>query len=1167
MPLSVTCPRCESNYQLDANMRGKRMRCPNTICRAVFEVRDDSDPLPGPTEPVVAPPVMPIPDVPPPVVARSPDPSAEEPASAGPTPAAPVEPKPEALPPPRRVDPPKRKPVPMPLEPTPDFGDDFPGDDEPAPASAATAIATEAWQPDVWESPRAPEEAAPAPVAIAQATEPAPRQRSAWRAVWIIAGMLIMLGIVAGVGVWRVRGTIETNEAETFQKADELYKKPDFAEASAAFQKLYREFPDSPHNKKYRFLAELSDVRLSAYAREGTEETVKALERVLQLAGMYQGDPLLKEREADIWQTLNFLSTELTACAEREKSPYYLPMARRAWAEAKKRSPPSGGNPGERERKLTQEWKRIEALLNSHAERQHLIATIRKQLPAPTAPGVREARTLAEKTRRSDEPEIRALLNELSKAHRERVIFVPTDPGQKARPLDDDPFPSLSVTPRVQSDRGVKTTGPPILALARGVLYALEPTKGELRWARRVGIDTSALPLRVPADSITPELALVFSSDQRSVAAVIMETGATLWITALEGACLGTPVLVDRTLLVPTVAGKIEEIEVAEGRRVGAYQVGQPFQVGGVRLPGTSLAYFPADEYCLYEIDVTKRICTNILYTRHAAGSLLGLPALYSGDKQAWLLQGLATGLNHAAVKAYALPIQNAEQRPVAEADLPGVSTRPWFGTDRFAIMTESGFLSPRGVRQPGTRDPLLFRHLKQDFLVDPARRAGRCVIAYADRYNYWPMTHGQLHRVQAIFDASKGPDLVATWPAPIRLGTLLHRTQARTEGAGGDILYLTTQDGDRPVCLASAVEANTGKILWQRQLGVMPQQAPLVANGTIYLNDAGGVIRFDSGQLSKKPQPAWRELGERLLPASADGASRILLANEKSYFVLSWPASAMKLRVEIGSLAGGEKPRAFDVGLSSAIQGTPALGDGFLLIPLASGIVVRVNLQDGAFINGPDWRAAGAEEQARGHIAVLNAREFVLSDGSRGLSRMASADGKLFDRRATVQLSHRVMAAPVVVPAAGATPAALCVLDASDTLTLLDADRLAVVRRWPVSGKVTAGPFVRGGKIGCIVGRTRLVWHDPDKDEPIWAYSFADVVGAPNLIDGVLVVADVAGQLLALDPASGRPLGPGVTLRANVAPTAAPVAFGPGRAFVPLTDGTILLLPLEKLR
>src|SRR5690349_11706425 len=86
MPLSVTCPRCESKYQLDPAMRGKRMRCPNTICRAVFEVRDDNDP------PVVV--------EPPPV---------EETPPAKPLEAAPVEAK--------MPEPVKRKPIPKPIEP------------------------------------------------------------------------------------------------------------------------------------------------------------------------------------------------------------------------------------------------------------------------------------------------------------------------------------------------------------------------------------------------------------------------------------------------------------------------------------------------------------------------------------------------------------------------------------------------------------------------------------------------------------------------------------------------------------------------------------------------------------------------------------------------------------------------------------------------------------------------------------------------------------------------------------------------------------------------------------------------------------------------------------------------------------------------------------------
>ena len=102
-------------------------------------------------------------------------------------------------------------------------------------------------------------------------------------------------------------------------------------------------------------------------------------------------------------------------------------------------------------------------------------------------------------------------------------------------------------------------------------------------------------------------------------------------------------------------------------------------------------------------------------------------------------------------------------------------------------------------------------------------------------------------------------------------------------------------------------------------------------------------------------------------------------------------------------------------------------------------------------------------------------------------------------------------------------------------------------------------------------MGRNHLVWlapDQPDDEKSRWEYGFdADIVGAPNLIDGDLVVADVAGQFVALNPSDGVRLGAGLTLTANVAASAAPVRFGAGRAFVPLTDGTVILLPLAKLR
>src|SRR6516162_457523 len=142
MHLSVTCPRCESKYQLDAGMRGKRMRCPNPICWAVFEVHDKND------EPALSSPAVEAKPVAEPIAKEWPPPSPPKPVEAT---------KPQPV---------KREPIPIPVQPqpAPDFADDFPGDDEAAPVPTTPAIATQAWQPEAWEAPRVREDVAPAPV-------------------------------------------------------------------------------------------------------------------------------------------------------------------------------------------------------------------------------------------------------------------------------------------------------------------------------------------------------------------------------------------------------------------------------------------------------------------------------------------------------------------------------------------------------------------------------------------------------------------------------------------------------------------------------------------------------------------------------------------------------------------------------------------------------------------------------------------------------------------------------------------------------------------------------------------------------------------------------------------------------------------------------------------
>ena len=184
------------------------------------------------------------------------------------------------------------------------------------------------------------------------------------------------------------------------------------------------------------------------------------------------------------------------------------------------------------------------------------------------------------------------------------------------------------------------------------------------------------------------------------------------------------------------------------------------------------------------------------------------------------------------------------------------------------------------------------------------------------------------------------------------------------------------------------------------------------------------------------------------------------------------------------------------------------------------------------------------------------------------------------------------MIAPPVVLP--GGNEA--CIADSAGVVSLLtiQADgSLAVQRQWTLKGRITAGPFVRiqdetphlggaigcvlpalrrvvqekdsGLRIGCIVDHKRLVWLDPRKDTIGWEFVAAGaIIGQPQLADDRVVLADQSGRYTALEPHTGKSAGQGFALRGSIAPATAPISFGPGRLFAPLSDGTVLMLPID---
>jgi hypothetical protein len=203
--------------------------------------------------------------------------------------------------------------------------------------------------------------------------------------------------------------------------------------------------------------------------------------------------------------------------------------------------------------------------------------------------------------------------------------------------------------------------------------------------------------------------------------------------------------------------------------------------------------------------------------------------------------------------------------------------------------------------------------------------------------------------------------------------------------------------------------------------------------------------------------------------------------------------------------------------------------------------------------------------------VVALGSDDYLVSDGSSGLLRLSWPAGALWKVKRLPQLPiRRLVTAPVVLPSTPENPGPrVCVADAEGTVTLLQGDDLKPVRSWSLAGTITAGPFVRGQRLGCVVGRRQLVWIDPAQEEIAWKYATTSegIVGQPQLAGNLLVVADLAGRFIGLDPATGKLRGAGFVLKASVAPAVAPVAFGTDQVFAPLTDGTVLLLTRKQLQ
>jgi len=709
-------------------------------------------------------------------------------------------------------------------------------------------------------------------------------------------------------------------------------------------------------------------------------------------------------------------------------------------------------------------------------------------------------------------------------------------------------------------------------ALGRGILHAFD-SEGALLWARRLGIDSHRLPQRIRATATAPAARIAVSTEDNTLLALEEVTGRLLWRSRVGQDIVAPLCIAQRSVapdapsrqcgLLPTADGEIHVLELVLGKPLGRYEVGQPMTIGSVYDERTGLVYCPADAKRVFAIDPAavdhpdRPACRWVLLTGHAGGSLRSQPAVIGQ----YLVLSEASNLEQTRLRAFEIRESGLVEPTDAarkELALPGWAWfEPHCTPDRITLVTDQGELGLIGLNLDNP-DEALYR-IVPDWRAKAAAPF-RNLVVHAEEHLLWISAGGALEQLavdvlhqQVKRVGPRGDDLPAVRGIPI------HEAQADRLARR---FYLATISPGGQGPRFTAVDSDTGRRLWQRQLGVDLLGDPLPwDDGALLIDHSGRFVVLRPGM-----QPV---AGGETAPEGAEIGRLLRLGDGPEPGHLVVPAAGGTelaiLAVDPGSRAQGSAWRVLK--LPDPLDGRPCISGDFVVAPCSDGQVYRIRFQgDGRNDKRQVSFTTGSRQQV--DLYSLSPEAVLLVDGRRHLRRLEVRREDVLTRWQQVGgefqpegEATRLEGHPVAVGDR------LFVSDSQGTLTCLDArDPSRRLASWPLGGRVTGGPALRNGRLLAVVDRRRLICIEPDagadSKQPCWITEpfGGRIRGMPLPAGETLLVADNSRRITGVRLADGKPAW-STRLRVRVGPSAAPVPCAGGKMLVPLSDGTLMVM------
>ena len=976
------------------------------------------------------------------------------------------------------------------------------------------------------------------------------KKKSSWESFRIIGyGFLVLLLIIIFIPLvgWFMKGSAE----EAFGLAENAYKSQDYERASKSFADFANNFTGNERVSEARVFSALAKVRQDAEKVADPTVALKACQEILPTItneaalGKFRGDvtdTLLRIAEKFVSKTENTpsiadrkaLIEKMNQQMELIRDPRYVGTQERTQNELRIKTIEENQN----------------RLIRDIQRGEDLSATIAEMTKSVEAKNVGETYELRRKILRKypqleSDAKLADLLNQATGQQQELVV-----PAKQMPSVSNEPESTILTKSVLLVGRKASVTSVPgttIFLRAKGSVYALNASSGQVLWRKHIGIDWTGEPK--PISSAADSDVFISIPEQGKIRRLSAVDGAMVWEAKFTGRIIEPSI--DGDDIFVAIAGEASKagvatgevfcLDAATGQTRWGKKLPQAIDVGAGGAAGKKMRYVLGNHSNLYAMSRASGKCEEVEYIGHAPSSIAVPPV--------W--------------------IQN--QLILFENEGPDYSLMRVFQTNDEGLEIQVG------------QKPVRFRgHVviapQVDRRLAVVTNLGEVAILEVDALNPKDKVFKQVNSVEN----EVVPKL--TWPLMMGNDLLLASTRLTLYQVQESTQKLNRQwlkdDGDqftsKPIqaddfviharvvrgnlgVRVSAIKLATGEMVWESDLGVPVTSLSSDGKGFLAITSQASAYSIEGKSFSEKQPIAPVENLGRNQRAMLFG-SPIKLTDSRIVIFNQAQGNKMLLVDPTKRSTNPTKMLALDLGETYPSNEPVALGNGSVLLPLDNGQIAMVDPEKGRMIGVPFQPSLQAGERPKwlNPIVLADKQTVIVADQKRFMYKLSTGKQLRSITSQTLEKSLKgrlsVIKDVVVGVSAGAS---------GDQLDFYESGELKRFTSVSVEGRFTWGPYTIDSDsksyLLAFSDIDGLVAYD-ETGKRLWtkALDKTVLVGGPTLLESDCLLASTSGDLLRISLIDGS-----IVAKVQIGePMSGPPLILPMALLIACDEGIVLTVP-----